>query len=108
VAPDVCKRFGIETTPEAAWQAFPGAAAPSLLFKGSKKKNEAKAVPPELRAKGWSGARAHAATQLRRNPNAFFYRHVEPGQRQANGEWSSEEHELFLAVAREHGVGDKW
>jgi hypothetical protein len=27
---------------------------------------------------------------------------------QAQGEWSEEEHQLFLATAAAHGVGDKW
>lgn len=27
---------------------------------------------------------------------------------QAQGEWTEEEHELFLQTARSHGVGDKW
>ena len=59
-------------------------------------------------SKGWSGAKAFAATQLQQNPNAYFYRHVAPDQEQAQGEWSAEEHELFLKVARQWGCGDKW
>ncbi len=31
---------------------------------------------------GWSNARAFSATQLRTNPNAYFYRHVEPDEEQ--------------------------
>lgn len=27
---------------------------------------------------------------------------------QAQGEWSQEEHELFMQTARQFGVGDKW
>ncbi len=38
------------------------------------------AIPPALRGKGWSDARAFAATQLRKNPNSYFYRHVAPHQ----------------------------
>lgn len=60
------------------------------------------------RARGWSGAKAHAATQLQKNPNAYFYRHVAPDEQQAQGEWSAEEHELFLKVARQWGSGDRW
>lgn len=133
------------------------------------------AIPANLRNKGWSDARAFAATQLQKNPNAYFYRHVAPheqqvvgsgagaaqaqrcgrplcscwvlrviaaysteGERsecsvlcllcqnvlllqplpalaapapsvpQAQGEWTEEEHALFLATARANGVGDKW
>jgi hypothetical protein len=31
---------------------------------------------------GWSGAKAHAATQLLSNPNTYFYRHVAPNEEQ--------------------------
>ena len=27
---------------------------------------------------------------------------------QAQGEWSQEEHNLFMQTAKAHGVGDKW
>ena len=125
------------------------------------------AIPAHLRAKGWSDARAFSATQLRKNPNSYFYRHVAPHEQQARaragwggrrggggssitavqavharlppathtnvaatstlctpcappppthppptvqaqGEWTPEEHELFLRTARAHGAGDKW
>ncbi|KAI9228326.1 MAG: hypothetical protein DHS80DRAFT_15761 [Piptocephalis tieghemiana] len=45
---------------------------------------------------------------LRKNPNAYFYRHNEPGEEQHNGDWTDAELDLFLKVAREHGCGDKW
>jgi hypothetical protein len=110
------------------------------------------AVPAHLRAKGWSEAKAFAATMLRKNPNTYFYRHVAPHETQvwfnrhpsalcakmltrqsaddwlllswgdlpitaacvlpvclqAQGEWTQEEHELFMSTAKQHGVGDKW
>lgn len=40
-------------------------------------------IPKDLKAQGWSSARAFAATQLRKNPNAFFYRHTAPHLEQA-------------------------
>jgi len=43
-----------------------------------------------------------------KNPNAFFYRHVAPHESQRQGEWTEEEHNLFLETARKYGVGDKW
>lgn len=40
------------------------------------------AIPAHLRSKGWSDARAFASTQLQKNPNSFFYRHVAPHEQQ--------------------------
>ncbi len=40
------------------------------------------AIPAHLRSKGWSDARAFAHTQLRKNPNVYFYRHVAPHEQQ--------------------------
>ena len=36
------------------------------------------AIPAALKARGWSDARAFSSTQLQKNPNSYFYRHVEP------------------------------
>jgi hypothetical protein len=136
----------------------------SILWQhGSQVSPAIAALPANLKAKGWSDARAFAATQLKKNPNSYFYRHVAPHQVQvrgaaagpcgeqpwmttaltakgvffcplcspttlscvvrrfggvdacvwgvrwqAQGEWTDEEHELFLSTARAHGVGDKW
>ena len=45
---------------------------------------------------------------MRVNPNAFFYRHNLPGEAARHGEWSQQEIDRFVAVATEHGAGDKW
>lgn len=90
IAPDVALKMGIALTEDGAPP--PGAAACAMSG----------------RPKGWSGARANAYAQRHKNPNAYFYRHVAPDQQQAQGEWSQEEHELFMRTAREHGVGDRW
>ena len=104
VAPDVCARFGIEPSAEAAWERRASeAGGPSSSSSSSSAREKLK-----LSARGWSEARALAATKLRENPNSFFYRHVEPGQQQAHGEWTVEELGLFLEAARRHGVGDRW
>ncbi len=66
------------------------------------------AIPAHIKAKGWSDAKAHAATQLLKNPNQYFYRLTAPGSPQAHGDWSEEEHTLFVKTMRQHGVGDKW
>lgn len=41
-------------------------------------------VPAHIRAKGWSDAKAFAATMLRKNPNTYFYRHVAPHEQQVS------------------------
>ncbi|KAK9914797.1 hypothetical protein WJX75_000675 [Coccomyxa subellipsoidea] len=95
VCPAICEKYGIVESEEEAFVAVGSAKAGS---KGARAGN----------MHGWSNARAFSATQLRTNPNAYFYRHVAPDQEQAQGDWTAEEHELFLETAKAHGVGDKW
>lgn len=45
---------------------------------------------------------------LRKNPNCYFYRHCAPGVEQHMGDWTEEEHDLFLHTAKAFGCGDKW
>mmetsp|Transcript_33203 Transcript_33203/g.73397 ORF Transcript_33203/g.73397 Transcript_33203/m.73397 type:complete len:279 (-) Transcript_33203:146-982(-) len=59
-------------------------------------------------AKGSSSAKLKSSTQLHSYPNAYFYRHVAPHEKQAMGQWTQEEHELFVTTARKYGVGDSW
>ncbi|PNH04561.1 hypothetical protein TSOC_009254 [Tetrabaena socialis] len=100
VQKDVAARHGICSSAAEAWEQGGGGSFSRKIRKAD--------VPTELKAKGWSDARAFAAGQLRKNPNAFFYRHTAPGEEQAQGAWTDAEHELFVATARQHGVGDKW
>ncbi|KAG2426374.1 hypothetical protein HYH02_014802 [Chlamydomonas schloesseri] len=100
VAPDVCEKLGLASSAAEAWEQGGGGKFQRKISKSD--------VPSILKAKGWSDARAFAASQMRKNPNAYFYRHTAPGQPQAQGEWTAEEHDLFVATARKYGVGDKW
>ncbi|KAG2492627.1 hypothetical protein HYH03_009043 [Edaphochlamys debaryana] len=100
VAPDVVQRFGLAGSAAEAWEAGGGGQFKRKITKAD--------VPAQFRSKGWSEARAFAAGQLHKNPNAFFYRHPAPDREQATGEWTQEEHDLFVQTARKHGVGDKW
>ncbi|KAK9845913.1 hypothetical protein WJX81_005815 [Elliptochloris bilobata] len=100
VDPEVCTQYGIAGTADEAWEQNGGG---KFTFKIDRS-----AIPPALRGKGWSDARAFAATQLRKNPNSYFYRHVAPHQVQAQGEWTEDEMRIFLATAAAHGAGDKW
>ena len=60
------------------------------------------------RKKGTSDAKAKSSASLSYNPNAYFYRHVAPHEKQAQGEWSQEEQDRFMDVVRQWGVGDNW
>ncbi|KAG0187694.1 hypothetical protein DFQ28_005968 [Apophysomyces sp. BC1034] len=55
-----------------------------------------------------TSAKAISQMMFKKNPNMYFYRHNEPGVEQWTGDWTPEEKEVFLKVAREHGCGDKW
>ncbi|CAL8468758.1 g8298 [Coccomyxa elongata] len=95
VCPAICKKYGI---PDSEEEAFALGGSGRGGSKGGK----------TGKMHGWSNARAFSATQLRTNPNAYFYRHVAPDEEQAQGDWTEEEHELFLETAKANGVGDKW
>ena len=62
----------------------------------------------DRRAPKGESAKEFARAQLRKNPNAYFYRHNTPGEDTWQGEWSEEEVALFVQVALRHGAGDKW
>jgi len=57
---------------------------------------------------GWSEARKKAFKNVKKNPNAYYYRFNEPGEKQGNGAWSDEEHRLFMLRMKELGVNNKW
>ncbi|KAJ2891916.1 hypothetical protein IWW38_003419 [Coemansia aciculifera] len=99
----VMGRLGIQGNATEAWESEGGG---KFSFKdplGTGKKVSKKSVPT-----GQSVAKFVASKLLKKNPNAFFYRHTEPGVEQWTGDWTDEERDVFLEVAREHGCGDKW
>ena len=49
----------------------------------------------------WSEARKTSYLQGERHPNAYYYRHLPPGEKQRNGAWSPEEKKLFFARMHE-------
>lgn len=57
----------------------------------------------------WAPCKQQAWLQLDTNPNAFFYRHVMPGEERRNGPWTEAEKALFLRTLAEHPVeGGHW
>lgn len=50
----------------------------------------------------WSAAKRQAYESIETNPNAFYYRHVAPGQKKKTGPWDDDEKELFLKAMKMH------
>jgi len=99
---DVARRCGIALDPRQFWEQNS-----SLYHQLKKAPTKAKGYSSG-RARGWSDAKSLSATMLTINPNQYFYRHCEPGVEQWTGEWTKEEYDLFMSVAKKFGSGDKW
>ncbi|KAJ1766650.1 hypothetical protein IW140_006252 [Coemansia sp. RSA 1813] len=101
----VMERLGIQGNAADAWETEGGG---KFSFKDplgtGKPLKKQRGVTPG----GQSVAKYVASKLLRKNPNAYFYRHTEPGVEQWTGDWTDEERDVFLRVARELGCGDKW
>ncbi|KAI7819704.1 hypothetical protein BC939DRAFT_251022 [Gamsiella multidivaricata] len=103
--PDLIEKYGFEKTSEEAWEANGGG---SFSFGDPLGQTEQSSAFRSKFKKPKHDAKMVSKASFKKNPNAFFYRHNEPGQEQWMGDWTQEESELFLKVAREHGCGDKW
>ena len=101
VCPAVCEQYGIASSADDAWESNGGG---KFSFKIDKNGNGTAAwfgqrhvifdsdlsmqviyyaaIPAGLKSRGWSDARAFSSTQLKKNPNAYFYRHVAPHEQQ--------------------------
>ncbi|KAG0260091.1 hypothetical protein DFQ27_003752 [Actinomortierella ambigua] len=93
----VMERYGFEKNATEAWEANGGG---TFTFKD-----------PTGGGSGRSrkfNAKDFAKGMFKKNPNAYFYRHNEPGEDQWTGDWTEDERVLFLEVARKFGCGDKW
>ena len=53
-------------------------------------------------------AKEFARKMMRKNPNAYFYRHNMPGEDTWVGDWGEDEIQYFVQVAKKYGCGDKW
>jgi hypothetical protein len=56
----------------------------------------------------WSEARKRAWALRESNPNAYYYRFLDPGEEQKTGPFSEEEEEVFLQRLAEVGANGKW
>merc|ERR1719285_481645 len=56
----------------------------------------------------WSEARKKAYKAIKQNPNAYHYRFNKPGERQAKGGWTKDEHKRFMEVLLEKGANKNW
>ncbi|KAK3815022.1 MAG: hypothetical protein J3Q66DRAFT_314177 [Benniella sp.] len=103
---EVMKRHGFEKSAQEAWEANGGG---TFSFKDPLgMSEEAGTSRSKSSRRPRYDAKLVSKALFKKNPNAYFYRHNEPGQAQWTGDWTPEEGELFLEVAREFGCGDKW
>ena len=57
----------------------------------------------------WSAAKKQSWAAIDTNPNAFYYRHVAPGQVKRTGAWTEEEKRLFMETIKVHPPSQgKW
>ncbi|CAO3611836.1 unnamed protein product [Mucor hiemalis] len=98
VKPEVMQRHGLESSASEAWEKHGGGTYSYADPTGSGKKRKKGSV---------SNAKNDALKMFKKNPNQYFYRHNEPGEEQWTHDWSEEERDLFLEVARDHSCGDK-
>ncbi|KAH0788732.1 Myb-like DNA-binding domain containing protein [Histomonas meleagridis] len=57
----------------------------------------------------WSSAKRQAWAAIDTNPNAFYYRHVAPGQKKRTGAWDAKEKQLFFEAIKVHPPSQgKW
>ncbi|KAK3841762.1 MAG: hypothetical protein J3R72DRAFT_152252 [Linnemannia gamsii] len=105
--PGVIERYGFERNAKDAWEANGGG---SFSFKAplGVHTDATGAVRAKTTKRPKHEAKMVAKGLFKKNPNAFFYRHNEPGQEQWTGDWTADEQEIFLTVAAKHGCGDKW
>eukprot|EP00123_Amoebidium_parasiticum_P021104 comp6161_c0_seq1/m.1989 comp6161_c0_seq1/g.1989 ORF comp6161_c0_seq1/g.1989 comp6161_c0_seq1/m.1989 type:complete len:363 (-) comp6161_c0_seq1:642-1730(-) len=102
VNPDLVAKYGLEGNAADAWEKNGGGTYSHNNPLGNM------SVPIGPKPAGWSAIRHLSSKLLHKNPNAYFYRHTEPCVPQHIGDWTEEEHNLFLDTARKYGCGDKW
>lgn len=57
----------------------------------------------------WSAAKRQSWEAIETNPNAFYYRHVAPGQVKKTGAWDEQEKKMFMEAIKVHPPSQgKW
>ncbi|KAF9187658.1 hypothetical protein BGZ50_001806 [Haplosporangium sp. Z 11] len=102
---EVMAKYGFEKSAQDAWEANGGG---TFSFRDPLGEGSSSVSSSKSSRRPKHDAKMVAKALFKKNPNAFFYRHNEPGQEQWTGDWTEPERELFLKVAKEHGCGDKW
>ncbi|KAJ1970012.1 hypothetical protein IWQ62_000250 [Dispira parvispora] len=101
INPDLIPKHGFEANARNSWEKHGGGqfSFANPLGEPDKKGTQHKRKPARRRhtsAQGWSEAKSVASKLFLKNPNAYFYRHNEPGVDQWTGDWGEEERDLFL------------
>ncbi|EME32090.1 hypothetical protein Gasu2_10750 [Galdieria sulphuraria] len=100
---DVRQSLGIASSASEAWESNGGG---KFSYRNPYGHMDTKSIKKDTKTR--SSAKEWARKMIYKNPNAYFYRHTCPGEEQKYGEWSEEEVDLFVQVAKTYGSGDKW
>jgi len=103
INPELMEKYHFEKSAKEAWDKNGGG-----KYSHKNPLGEFKEVTKSAKPRNWSSAKFIASKLFQKNPNAYFYRHLEPGLTQNLGDWDEEEKNLFLKIARKFGCGDKW
>lgn len=100
-------------TEQRGWDVQVGDDVVSGLHKSSKKKSQSKKQKEVKKSKKntveddaeialWSPAKRQSWEARKTNPNAFYYRHVDPGVVKRTGAWDENEKEMFMKAIKLH------
>ncbi|KAL6604687.1 hypothetical protein U3516DRAFT_784771 [Neocallimastix sp. 'constans'] len=103
INPDLIEKYHFEKSAKEAWDKNGGG-----VYSHKNPLGEFKEVSKVVKPRNWSSAKYTALKLFQKNPNAYFYRHLEPGLTQNIGDWDDNEKENFLKIAKKYGCGDKW
>jgi len=103
INPELIEKYHFEKSAKEAWDNNGGG-----KYSYKNPLGEFKEVTKSVKPRNWSSAKFTASKLFQKNPNAYFYRHLEPGLKQNIGDWDDNEKERFLKIAKQYGCGDKW